>query len=61
MGDADEMTHVCWMTHVCEKTHDGDGVFQVYGMPHDDYAAAEMFYNDNDNGISASVHSNNSN
>lgn len=53
MGDAAGMTHACGMTH------DGDEMVSVYGMSHDDDAAAEMFYNDN--GISALSHSNNSN
>ena len=61
MGDAAGMTHVCGMTHDDhdEMTHDGDEMVSVYGMSHDDVAAAEMFYNDN--GISALSHSNNSN
>ena len=62
MGDAAGMTgmiHVCGMNH-----YDAAGMtcemIRVYGMTHDDVEAeAEMVYNDN--GISASVHSNNSN
>ena len=67
MCDAAGMTHDDGdgMTHD-EMTHDGDKMVYVYGMTHDvevmthvDDAAAEMVYNDN--GISALVHSNNSN
>lgn len=67
MGDADGMTHdgESGMTHD-GMTHDGDKMVYVYGMTHDDEvmthaddaAVADMFYNDN--GISASAHSNNS-
>ena len=51
MGDAGGLTYD-------GMTHYGGEMTHVCGMTHDDVAAAGMFYNDN--GISASAHSNNS-